>query len=145
MVESWRQRLKVAGVKNVTITGFIPQTDLPLYQAAGDVLLMPYGMQIAGSSGGNSADICSPMKMFDYLATGRPIISSELPVLHEVLSKENTIFCPTKKIQAWADAIESLMNNEDLCKSMGDHARKTAVQYTWLVRAKTTLKGFEKA
>jgi glycosyltransferase involved in cell wall biosynthesis len=76
-VASWRQRLDVAGVKNVILPGFIPQQDLPLYQSAGEVLLMPYGLQISGSSGGNSADICSPMKMFDYLATGRPILSSD--------------------------------------------------------------------
>ena len=33
---------------------------------------MPYGRSIAGSSGGNSADIGSPMKLFDYLAAGGP-------------------------------------------------------------------------
>jgi glycosyltransferase involved in cell wall biosynthesis len=143
MVESWRQRLNVAGVNNVTITGFVPQADLPLYQAAGDVLLMPYGLKIAGSSGGNSADICSPMKMFDYLATGRPIISSELPVLHEVLSHENTIFCSSKSIQEWAEAILKLMQNVNQCKMMGEHARKTASQYTWLNRANAALQGLE--
>ena len=145
MVQSWRQRLQVAGVENVTITGFIPQSDLPVYQAAGNVLLMPYGMQIAGSSGGNSAEICSPMKMFDYLATGRPIISSELPVLHEVLSEENTVFCPAKDIESWAKAIRELHKNEQKCKKMGEHARKSAVQYTWLNRARITLEEFKQA
>ena len=143
MVQSWRQRLQVAGVENVTITGFVPQADLPLYQAAGDVLLMPYGLQIAGSSGGNSAEICSPMKMFDYLATGRPIISSELPVLHEVLSEENTVFAPAKDIESWARAIRELHNDVQKCNKMGEHARKTAAQYTWLNRAGITLEEFE--
>jgi glycosyltransferase involved in cell wall biosynthesis len=145
MVQSWRQRLDVAGVKNVTITGFVPQADLPLYQAAGDVLLMPYGLKIAGSSGGNSAEICSPMKMFDYLATGRPIISSELPVLHEILSEQNTVFCPAKNIESWANAIRDLFRNEQRCKQMGEHARKTAMQYTWQNRASVTLEEFEQA
>ncbi len=145
MVAAWQQRLDVAGVKNVTLTGFVPQAELPLYQAAGDVLLMPYGLQIAGSSGGNSAEICSPMKMFDYLATGRPIVSSELPVLHEVLSTENTIFCPSKDIQAWADAISQLMDNPQIYQAMGEHARKTALHYTWLKRAQFALEGFEQA
>ena len=145
MVQSWRQRLQVAGVENVTITGFVSQADLPLYQAAGDVLLMPYGLQIAGSSGGNSAEICSPMKMFDYLATGRPIISSELPVLHEVLSDANTVFCPAKDIESWAKAIRLLHNDEQKCNTMGEHARNESMQYTWLNRARITLEEFEQS
>ncbi|MDD5370224.1 MAG: glycosyltransferase, partial [Anaerolineaceae bacterium] len=80
-VERWRLRLKKAGLSNVTLTGFVENYRLPLYQAAGDILLMPYEQIITGSSGGNSVDICSPMKMFDYLAAGRAIISSDLPVI----------------------------------------------------------------
>ena len=143
LVESWQQRLNVAGVKNVTLTGFVPQQQIPVYQSAGDVLLMPYGVQIAGSSGGNSADICSPMKMFDYLATGRPIISSDLPVIQEVLSEENAIFCPPKDIQAWADAINALRENPERCRAMGNHARQTALRYTWQNRSETALHGFD--
>ncbi|HEX5943545.1 MAG TPA: glycosyltransferase family 4 protein, partial [Anaerolineales bacterium] len=50
-VESWKQRVES---DNVTFTGFIPNRDLPLYQAAADILLMPYSRSIMGSSG--SAD-----------------------------------------------------------------------------------------
>jgi glycosyltransferase involved in cell wall biosynthesis len=143
LVASWRQRLDVAGVKNVTLTGFVPQQQIPLFQSAGDVLLMPYGMQIAGSSGGNSADICSPMKMFDYLATGRPILSSDLAVIREVLNDETTLFCPAKNIQAWADALTTLINDPQRCQVMGEHARATALGYTWLKRTETALNGFD--
>ena len=71
-VEYWRSRLAERKANNVILTGFIENSKLPLYQAAGDVLLMPYEQEIAGSSGGNSAAICSPMKMFDYLAAWPP-------------------------------------------------------------------------
>jgi glycosyltransferase involved in cell wall biosynthesis len=144
-VQQWEQRLKVAGISNVILTGFVSQEELPLYQAAGDVLLMPYGAQIAGSSGGNSADICSPMKMFDYLATGRPILSSDLPVIREVLSEENTVFCPPKEIQTWADQLNALFENPTRCQEMGDHARQLSQHYTWFDRTKSALEGFEEA
>ena len=65
---------------------------LRLYQAACDILLMPYEKAIAGSSGGNSVDICSPMKMFEYMAAGRAIISSDLPVIHEMLDEGRLCF-----------------------------------------------------
>jgi glycosyltransferase involved in cell wall biosynthesis len=144
-VASWQQRLNVAGIKNVILTGFVPQQKLPLYQSAGDVLLMPYGAQIAGSSGGNSVDICSPMKMFDYLATGRPILSSDLPVLYEVLSKGNTVFCPPKEIQIWADQLQRLFDDPDQCQRMGAHARELSHHYSWIDRTKSALEGFDAA
>ncbi len=93
-VEIWGSRLKEARVDNVTLTGFIPNQRLPIYQAAGDVLLMPYQRTVSVSGGGNTSDICSPIKTFEYLASGRAIISSDLPVLHEVLNAGNAVFCP---------------------------------------------------
>ena len=77
-VEQCRNQAEAMGLTNVTLTGFIPNQKLALYQAAGDILLMPYGRMIAGSSGGNTADICSPMKLFEYMAAGRAILSSDL-------------------------------------------------------------------
>ena len=80
-VENLRQRVRVIGLKNVILTGFVPNARLPLYQAACDVLLMPYQRQVAASSGGDIARYLSPMKLFEYMACERPIISSDLPVL----------------------------------------------------------------
>jgi glycosyltransferase involved in cell wall biosynthesis len=91
-VETWRKR--AAHLNNVTFTGFVPNERIPLYQAAANVLLMPYQRTVATSSGGNTAEICSPMKMFEYMAAGRAILSSDLPVLHEVLDGTMAIFCP---------------------------------------------------
>ena len=76
-----RDTLNQNHLTNVHLTGFLDNQILPLYQAASDVLLMPYEKAIAGSSGGNSVDICSPMKMFEYMAVGRPMITSDLPVI----------------------------------------------------------------
>ena len=89
---AYREKAAQAGLENVTFTGFIPNARLPLYQAAADILLMPYGRAIAGSSGGNSAEICSPMKLFDYMGAGRAILSSDLPVIHEVLDENSAVF-----------------------------------------------------
>ena len=81
------RRLEQGGIKNVHLTGFVPNEELPLYQAACDILLMPYEEAIAGSSGGDTARFASPMKAFEYMAAGRPILSSDLPVFREVLDE----------------------------------------------------------
>jgi glycosyltransferase involved in cell wall biosynthesis len=141
-VEEWRGRLASQGLTNVSLTGFVENTRLPLYQAAADVLLMPYERVIEGSSGGNSAEICSPMKMFEYMAAGRAILSSDLPVLHEVLDTDTAIFCPPEEPSAWERALSGLLENPLAREAMGRRAALAVEQYTWLSRAAKILAGW---
>ncbi len=140
-VTYWQERLQAGGISNVTLTGFVPNQDLPAYLAACDILLMPYERRIAGSSGGNSADICSPMKMFDYLSAGRAIISSDLPVVHEVLHEGNAIFCPPEDADAWTAALRDLLDDPVRRLRISACARQDAERYTWVLRAKQALEG----
>jgi glycosyltransferase involved in cell wall biosynthesis len=142
-VERWQQRLAQARVQNVTLTGFVENRRLPLYQAAGDILLMPYEQAIAGSSGGNSAEICSPMKMFEYMAAGRAILSSDLPVIREVLNEHNAVFCPPGDAAAWQAALAALLAEPARGQMLGMQARLDAARYTWRAREEKAVKGFE--
>jgi len=138
-IEPWQKELTEQSIHNVTITGFIPNSRLPLYQAAADVLVMPYGKKISGSSGGDISRVINPMKMFDYLAAGRPIIASEVPVFHEVLAKETAIFCEPDNDQDWAKAIKDLQAHPQKRAEMGVNAKARAEIYTWKNRARITL------
>jgi glycosyltransferase involved in cell wall biosynthesis len=139
-VEAWKKH--AAGQTNVTFTGFVPNERIPFYQSAADVLLMPYQNTVATSSGGNTAEICSPMKMFEYMAAGRAILSSDLPVLHEVLDETMAIFCPVEHDAAWKTALQALLGNEKRRKAFGQRARKAVEQYSWINRARRVLEGF---
>jgi len=140
----WNARLLQRGIHNVTLTGFVENQSLPLYQAAGEILLMPYGKVIAGSSGGNSAEICSPMKMFDYLATGHAILASDLPVLREVLNPANAVFCPPEELPSWKAALEELIADPERRQSLGAQARQDAARYDWRERARRALEGYDR-
>jgi glycosyltransferase involved in cell wall biosynthesis len=142
-VESWRARLQADGLQNAVLTGFVSNQDLPLYQAAADILLMPYGKTISGSSGGNIADVYSPMKMFEYMAAGRAILTSDLPVLREVLHERNAAFCPPEDPDAWLAGLDRLAGDADLRASLGCQARLDVEQYTWRARAGRALAGWE--
>jgi len=139
-VTAWRE--KAAGLSNVTFTGFVPHEQIPLYQAAGDILLMPYERTIAGSSGGDSSTFCSPMKMFEYMAAGRAILTSDLPVIREVLDESMAVFCPPEDAPAWQEALYTLLHEPARRQALGENARRAAQKYTWLARAKRTLEGF---
>jgi glycosyltransferase involved in cell wall biosynthesis len=138
--KDWQQRVESA---NLTFTGFFPNRDLPLYQAAADVLLMPYSRSIMGSSGtADSANVASPMKMFEYMAAGRAIVTSDLPVIREVLNESNAVFCKPDEVEDWRLAIESLLANQARRIDLGSQARHDVRGYTWLARAKRILNGF---
>ena len=140
-VETWKGR--AGRLANVIFTGFVPNERIPLYQSAADVLLMPYERKVATSSGGNTAGICSPMKMFEYMAAGRAILSSDLPVLHEVLDGTTAVFCPLEDAKAWESALAGLLAEQPQRQSLGLRARAAVEQYSWVKRAQRVLEGFD--
>jgi glycosyltransferase involved in cell wall biosynthesis len=140
-VAQWRERLAQQGVQNILLTGFVDNAILPQYQAASDVLLMPYGTRIAGSGGGDSASIASPMKMFEYMAAGRAILTSDLPVIHEVLDEKMAVFCPPEDPSAWEEALRALQADPDRRNRLAKAAKDAVSQYTWQARAESALAG----
>ena len=138
-VENCRKQAALAELTNLTFTGFVENQRLALYQAAGDILLMPYGRMIAGSSGGNTADICSPMKMFEYMAAGRAILSSDLPVLREVLNETNAAFCVADELDSWKTGLQALLADPARRQAIGMQAKIDAQGYSWKSRAEATL------
>ncbi|MRR31252.1 glycosyltransferase, partial [bacterium] len=143
-VAFWQRKARHEGVMNIVLKGFVPNEELPKYLAAGDVFLMPYERSIAGSSGGNSVDICSPMKMFEYMAAGRAILSSDLPVIHEVLNTDNAVFAPPENLDAWKKALTGLMKKPDQRSKLAEQAQQDARLFTWETRARKILAGFDK-
>jgi glycosyltransferase involved in cell wall biosynthesis len=144
-VEKWKARAAAKGIANVEILGFVPNEKLPLVQAACEVLLMPYEQVIAVSSGGDTAATASPMKVFEYLASGRAILSSDLPVIREVLSQQNAILLPPDAADEWSSALQQLAEDPDRRAALGRRARQDARNYTWNQRAERALGGFPAA
>ncbi len=141
-VQQWRARMQTDGLSNIHLTGFVENSQLPLYQAAADVLLMPYERMIAGSSGGNSAAYASPMKMFEYMACRRPILSSSLPVIGEVLNEANAVLLPPDEAGAWVERLSSLLADASLRTTLANQAWVDVQPYTWLERAHRALADF---
>lgn len=132
-------------LSNIHFHGILPRTRLPLAQAACDILLMPYETSIAGSGGGNSAEICSPMKMFEYMAEGRCILSSDLPVIHEVLDESCALFCKPEDVNSWVQKLQTVLQDSKLRNQLAAEAKKKSSAYTWQKRAEKYLNGSHNA
>lgn len=121
---------------NVLFPGIVPNAEIPSYLAACDVLLMPYQKSVSVSGGGDTARWMSPMKMFEYLASGRLILSSDLPVLREVLNEENAVLCPPGDVDAWEVALRKAASDSAWRSRLGQRAREDAKRYDWRERVK---------
>jgi glycosyltransferase involved in cell wall biosynthesis len=78
----------------------------------------------------------SPLKLFEYLMMGRPIVASDLPALREVLTHEETaLLVPAGDPTALAGAVTRLMDDPALAASLAARARALAPAFTWSARA----------
>ncbi|MGK7877258.1 MAG: glycosyltransferase [Xenococcaceae cyanobacterium] len=75
-VQVYQQMALEKQVKNVTFLGYISHEKLASLLQAADVLTSPH-------CSGKAATITSPMKLFDYIAAGVPIVATEIPPLKE--------------------------------------------------------------
>ncbi len=115
--------------ERVLLFGHSSQTTLARYQQAADVLLMPF------PDTPHYRNHMSPVKMFEYMASGRPIIASDLPTIREVLTEQNAVIVPPGDPQAIAGAIQTLLNDPAQAEVCAAQAREDVDQYTWQNRA----------
>ena len=98
-------------LKNVSINNFLPYRKIPLILSKSDILLMPYANYVSVRSKNlNTANYCSPLKMFDYLASGKIIISSKLDGVCEVLYKIS-IIVKNYNIRNWMHTFRNIKKN----------------------------------
>ena len=151
LVEFWRGKLAEAKMTNVTMTGFMKHESIPLYQAAADILLMPYSRSISASSGQDIAEVINPMKLFEYMASARAIVSADLPSIREVLNEWNAVFCEPGEsgignresvIGEWKAEIEALLADEARRRELGVRARRDVEMFTWVKREERVLQNF---
>ena len=78
----------------------------------------------------------SPLKLFEYLAMGRPIVASDLPAFREVVRhRENALLFEAGSAPALAAAVRAVVGDPALAASLGRRAFETAHDYSWDARA----------
>jgi len=138
-----RTSRKISSLNNLILTGYVPYRSIPKYLAAFDVLLMPYQKHVLHRQvKHDTVKYMSPLKMFEYMASGRPIVSSSLPVLKEVLKDQyNALLVTPDNIVAWDEALNKIMTNPGLAESLAKHALEDVRRYTWKARALNIMRG----
>ncbi len=120
--------------ENVLLLGHQPHSDIPYYLKAADVLVLPNKSGYAMSE-----KHTSPLKLFEYMASGRPIISADLPSLREILTEEEAVFFTPNNPDDLSRAILEVLSDSVRAERLARYARRKVEQYTWDKRARKIL------
>ena len=124
--------------KNLHINDYVPYKKIPKILLNMDLLLMPYtsSITVAGDVG-NISKYTSPLKLFDYLSVGRPIVCSNYDVLKEIVKEnQNVIFIKNyKNAFEWKKEITKLVNKPNKMKIISKNNYKLSKKYSHSSRA----------
>lgn len=116
--------------------GNVPYEEAPIIIGAGDVCVAPF-LKTRGET--------SPLKIFDYLACGRPVIASDLSCLRWVTDSSGAVLLvPPEDPMALAGAILNLLEDKQRRIKMAEKGRAWVQSYSWREIAKQTLSGLQK-
>jgi glycosyltransferase involved in cell wall biosynthesis len=108
--------------------------ELAVYQKACDIMLMPFPQNEHYSY------YMSPLKMFEYMASKRPIIATNLPSIKEILNDSNSLLINPGAPEELVNAIEKLKLDKNLGQKLSDQAYQDALKYTWFKRVENIIK-----
>ncbi|MDZ7724654.1 MAG: glycosyltransferase family 4 protein [candidate division KSB1 bacterium] len=116
---------------NVHLPGFVPPRVVGDYQAAADVLVLPNTPDYA------LRDYTSPLKLFEYMAAGSPVVASDLPVFREVLDDgRNGVLVKPGSPQHLAAGIRKALDNPSFAAQLARTAKQQVSAYTYPTRAR---------
>ena len=114
------------------------------FQQEVDVLVAPFARRVSTNAGVDSSKWMSPMKVFEYMASGRPIVISDLPVLREVLRPDvDALMVPPEDPDALIAALKRLRDDPQLGARLAASAlERVRSEFTWELRARRILERF---
>jgi glycosyltransferase involved in cell wall biosynthesis len=107
-----------------------PRSDIALFLKASDVLVLPNKTGDAISE-----KYTSPLKLFEYMASGVPIVASSLPSITEILSDTNAWLVQPDNAELLAQGITSVITNPAEAEKRANRAFADVQEYTWEKRA----------
>jgi glycosyltransferase involved in cell wall biosynthesis len=119
-LETWIDRLNVRHC--VELTGAVPASDVPKFLDRMDVCVMA-----------NSNEHGSPMKIFEYMAAGKPVLAPAYGPIREIITHkvDGWLFEPLQS-SSLREGLEALVHNPELRRRLGAAAQQTVLsKHTW--------------
>lgn len=114
------QHCPLEKLANVKLLGERAHRQLPCYSQHWDVSLLPF-------IDSPMVRACNPMKLREYLAAGRPIVSTPIPAISPYLHLVHTV----DDADAMVRAMQRTLEEADNCEVL----REAVIEHTWAARA----------
>lgn len=134
-IAAWRTAATTAA--NLRMLPFVPNSELPAYLAAADACLVP------NSSADRTAGWTFSLKLYEYLAAGRPVVASDIPSLRSATDDGDlAVLVPPDNPSALVGALDRLLHDPNLASQLGQRGRQRMSTHTWRARAHRIMETF---
>jgi len=121
-------------LKNVTFYGLRPQKEAPPFQWYADVLLLPYSQYHP------RATWMCPLKLGEYLASGAPVVATDIPAVRKLVSEDEVHFVVPDDPQAMAEGIRRVVHDRAYAQRLVNNGLRKAETLSFEQRAANILK-----
>lgn len=113
----------------IKFLGYIPHTEIPKFLSKAKILVLPNVEE-------DTSVFTSPLKLFEYMAAGKPIVASDIPSLREILKhEENAYLVKPRNPIVLAEGIKKVLYDKKLRRKISLKAKEEVKKYTYSIRA----------
>ncbi len=129
-LERYLQRLRIED--SVEMTGPLARDVLTQRIMQADVCVAPLRRDVRNKSQG-----CSPIKLYEYMAAGRGVLTTDLPCTRELLDETRGVLVPSPRPKLLAERLLGMLDDVDGTRALGSAARAWVGQHaTWAHRVR---------
>jgi glycosyltransferase involved in cell wall biosynthesis len=136
-IQEYQAKMQARQISNVMLLGFLPQERLASLLQASDALLYPH-------LSGKAANWTSPLKLFDYIAAGKPIISTRIFSLQEFVSSPLiSAWCEPDRPDRFSQVLRQTLEKYPQWEIASIHPPELIKEYSWENRIAKILQHIE--
>ena len=121
----------------IKFLGYVPHAEIPKFLSKAKILVLPNVEE-------DTSVFTSPLKLFEYMAAGKPIVASDIPSLREILKhEENAYLVKPRNPIVLAEGIKKVLYDKKLRRKISLKAKEEVKKYTYSIRAQKIKKLIE--
>ena len=125
------------GHSNVAFHGHVAPEELSKFYLPGTICVLPL------SRANIAMKYTSPLKLFEYLASGRPVVAGDVPSVREIVrDRDHALLLEPENTDAWTRGLQELLGNRSVAAEMAQRGRELAISCTWSNRARPLVDSF---
>lgn len=133
-LDTYRKKIDKLCLKNFELLGHKNPTQIPQYLKAADTLVLP-NIPISNES----RHYTSPVKLPEYMASGTPILASDLPSIRALLGEDEAFFAEAGEVDDFMKMLLYIFRNPSEAETRAKVARKHVRKWTWENRARAII------